>query len=221
MNRAKAFTLIELLIVVAIIAILAAIAVPNFLEAQVRSKVTRMKSDMRSAAVAIETYRVDHNKYPFDGSNGQPSPGPLAPYNYWFLPFHLSTPISYISSSQVVDVFRKPGGTTAHWQWTDVRYRNIGSSWGTEFKRTTPSTWLSAMTQDFGGWVMTSVGPDFQYGPSGSSSTTVFPGPAPTSWLTGSGYPDHTQPYDPTNGTVSYGDIHRSQVSPNGYSNTP
>ena len=37
----KAFTLIELLIVVAIIAILAAIAVPNLLEAQVRAKVAR------------------------------------------------------------------------------------------------------------------------------------------------------------------------------------
>ncbi len=59
---ARGFTLIELLIVVAIIAILAAIAVPNFLEAQVRSKVSRVKADMRTLATAIETYTVDNNK---------------------------------------------------------------------------------------------------------------------------------------------------------------
>lgn len=58
------FTLIELLIVVAIIAILAAIAVPNFLEAQVRSKISRVKSDMRSISVALESYAVDNNIYP-------------------------------------------------------------------------------------------------------------------------------------------------------------
>ena len=60
----KAFTLIELLIVVAIIAILAAIAVPNFLEAQVRAKVSRVKADERSLTNAIEMYRVDWNIYP-------------------------------------------------------------------------------------------------------------------------------------------------------------
>ncbi|HBF32973.1 TPA: hypothetical protein DDW35_00280 [Candidatus Sumerlaeota bacterium] len=64
MKRNSAFTLIELLIVVAIIAILAAIAVPNFLEAQVRSKASRAMSDMRSLATAIEAYRVDENSYP-------------------------------------------------------------------------------------------------------------------------------------------------------------
>ena len=63
MNK-KGFTLIELLIVVAIIAILAAIAVPNFLEAQVRSKVSRVKADHRSLATAIEAYYVDNNSYP-------------------------------------------------------------------------------------------------------------------------------------------------------------
>ena len=66
----KAFTLIELLIVVAIIAILAAIAVPNFLEAQVRSKVSRVKADMRSMRTAMEAYRVDYNRYlPDEGAD--------------------------------------------------------------------------------------------------------------------------------------------------------
>ena len=70
-KQQKAFTLIELLIVVAIIAILAAIAVPNFLEAQVRSKVSRVRSDMRSLATALEAYQVDNNKYPPDPNDGK------------------------------------------------------------------------------------------------------------------------------------------------------
>lgn len=60
----RAFTLIELLIVVAIIAILAAIAVPNFLEAQTRSKISRALSDVRTLATVLELYRVDGNVYP-------------------------------------------------------------------------------------------------------------------------------------------------------------
>lgn len=83
----RAFTLIELLIVVAIIAVLAAIAVPNFLEAQARSKVARVVADHRTVITALEMYRVDTNNYP-------PSiPGAVLPE---LRP--LTTPISYLTS---------------------------------------------------------------------------------------------------------------------------
>ncbi len=58
------FTMIEILIVVSVIAVLAAIAVPNFLEAQVRSKVSRTVQDFEFIALALETYFADYGKYP-------------------------------------------------------------------------------------------------------------------------------------------------------------
>ena len=60
----RSFTLIELLIVVAIIGILAAIAVPNFLNAQIRAKVTRAYSDMGAISTALDMYYLDQNGFP-------------------------------------------------------------------------------------------------------------------------------------------------------------
>lgn len=65
-SRSRAFTPIGLPIVVAIVAILAAIAAPNFPEAQTRAKVSRAQGDFRSLAMAIESCMIDHNSYPWD-----------------------------------------------------------------------------------------------------------------------------------------------------------
>lgn len=98
-----AFTLIELLIVVAIIAILAAIAVPNFMEAQVRSKVSRSKADMRALATAMETYRIDNRIYPPVGDATRK--GHYVPYAERLVA--ITTPIAYITSF-MVDPFARP-----------------------------------------------------------------------------------------------------------------
>ncbi len=56
------FTLVEIMIVVAIIALLAAIAVPNFLRARKRSQATRVLEDLRIIDSAIDQYAIENNK---------------------------------------------------------------------------------------------------------------------------------------------------------------
>jgi prepilin-type N-terminal cleavage/methylation domain-containing protein len=56
------FTLVEIMIVVAIIALLAAIAVPNFLRARKRSQATRILEDLRMIDGAIDQYAIETNK---------------------------------------------------------------------------------------------------------------------------------------------------------------
>ena len=168
------FTLIELLIVVAIIAILAAIAVPNFLEAQTRSKVARVYADLRSAAIAMESYAVDNNGYPPLGA-----PEEFAVWNGWWLDgcYYLTTPIAYLSSTRgIVDPFEKPD----YWPETDIYETN------------------SYLHYD-----LDTLNP--AYNEHGQHYLLMSFGPAEIS--VGDGGPWGFIPYDPTNGTVSPGEI--------------
>jgi prepilin-type N-terminal cleavage/methylation domain-containing protein len=61
-TRRGGFTLVEIMIVVAIIALLAAIAVPGFLRARKRSQASRIINDLRLIDSACDQYAIETNK---------------------------------------------------------------------------------------------------------------------------------------------------------------
>ena len=183
-STGAAFTLIELLIVVAIIAILAAIAVPNFLEAQVRAKVGRVETDMRSLATALEAYRIENTKYPSGRDLGQMFPG--SEIGFWVL----TTPVAYMTSIPFEPFIAKQRPYSHYFYFSDTDVASDGSdaraalvmNWNVFILRIPPYTW--------GGW-----------------------DDCPHNWLLRSNGPDreanHAVPYNASNGTVSMGDIVR------------
>ncbi len=182
-NDKRAFTLIELLIVVAIIGILAAIAVPNFLNAQVRAKVSKAVSNMRSIGTAMETYYLDKNTYPrwaWDSWGND---------SVHYMGFRdLTTPVSYISSA---DAFYNPfkGKHQSGTNVADGRELDPMFELGT-YKYNGAAYDYEAFPRNV--WLLESSGPD---------SADDY---------NGRNYPARGLIYQPSNGLHSRGDIFRS-----------
>ncbi len=167
---------------------LMAIAVPNFLEAQVRSKVSRVKTDLRSLATGLECYYVDNSSYPAwsageEGANRQALVDTgafhIPTFRVWTQPWQvrsfcqLTTPVAYMTS-YLIDPFADAPGAT-------YSYYSVGN-----------------------GWILFSPGPDKKYDidPTEDYDPSIS---QPSPLLAG-------KQYDPTNGTVSRGDIFRVKM---------
>jgi prepilin-type N-terminal cleavage/methylation domain len=79
MQRKSAFTLAEIMIVVAIIALIAAVALPSFMRARKRAQNIRFIAAMRVASEAFQIYAAEHAGYPADVGPAQVPEG-MAPY---------------------------------------------------------------------------------------------------------------------------------------------
>ena len=104
------FSLIEVLLVIAIIGLLAVIAIPQFISYRSKSVDAQLKSDLRNAAVAVESYYTKNSAYPssitdIEGYGFHATDGVT-------VTFALVTPTSYTITAA------KPGGTQASFTFT-------------------------------------------------------------------------------------------------------
>lgn len=185
----KGFTLIEILVVVAILAMLSAIATNNFLEAQVRSKISKTKVDMRSLSLAIEAHAVDNNHYPI----GYPGPS-LEMLIKWGTQ-SLSTPIAYVQDSYPLDPFMISKDDRI---WT-----GSGGSYYIMSRRDTSYQYFNLGDK---GWLLSSLGPDKD-----SDIPPIFVHDNQNDYLHSINN-INSQFYDPTNGTTSSGDIFKGRM---------
>jgi prepilin-type N-terminal cleavage/methylation domain-containing protein len=188
----RAFTLIELLIVIGIIAILALVALPNMLEAQVRAKVARGKADLRSISTTMEAYAVDHNRYPPNYDTGLYG---FNPGNESLSYAALTTPVAYITSIPI-DIFRPQelANTTRGGYFTYIGIDTMTAQPG-NYPPGCSEYWTDRGIK----WWAGSWGPDQDNNVVGHYLQEL-----------------PKRVYDPTNGSVSPGDYGRSNLGPVG-----
>lgn len=185
-KKTQGFTLIELLIVIAIILILIAIALPNFLEAQVRARVARVKADLRSLSIAMESYFIQYAMYPPDNDPSENTLGSIGLR-------YLTTPIQFIASVPS-DVFNQQNSGVAT-EEPGFEMASTGQAMALVFIRGKPKV---------NAYVIHSHGPARQDRFGGGNDDWPCGGPPPINPCAGGlGWWD----YSPTNGTNSSGEI--------------
>jgi len=115
----KGFTLIELMIVIAIIGILAAIAIPQFSAYRTRSYNASANADLRNACTAQEAYYVDKSTYTnLVGDLTGPSYGLYTSAKVYFInmtgntdTYHME---AYHTSGDITYTVTGPGGSVSH-----------------------------------------------------------------------------------------------------------
>jgi prepilin-type N-terminal cleavage/methylation domain-containing protein len=211
------FTLIELLIVVAIIAILAAIAIPNFLEAQTRSRVSRVKGDLRTQAIALDSYFIDHGRYTKDNEAAEDvTQVGLDPIDRADGVLELTTPIAYMSmilSDPFAPTDNSVGAISTQgyrigsgdWSYPVVPPMDNQDSYQTFMNHGAEETYVifspgPDRTRNRLSYKCFPWRPENASGPLAESAQGDYKASYPISF-----YMD----YDPTNGTISYGDVYR------------
>ncbi len=211
MRSGKGFALIELLIAVGMVAVLAAICVPGFQRAQLRSRVSQEQGNLRMVAVALEAYEADNGVYPLMTYAPFNPPWGTWEGNEQFKVYPgypglgqtggLTTPIAYLPGiAPLVDVFRLSHAFPRPLPYQIYYFPTAG--YRPPYPLGSNEATFRAQFARYGWWVICSAGPDTWYRNLPGRNGDYDAG----GWNLAS--------YDPTNGTGSTGDIYRSQKNP-------